>query len=123
MAHSMDHILVQHMLLPENIACVFLDLLKLISRKAWLTMLAVKINKSTKQRLPALSVPSLSVHHMLQIAKFYYFISRIKGLKTFFFIFVFLTWLIRSSAEKICLVLNLYKKSFSIKQTHECFIF
>lgn len=74
-----------------------LDLLKLISRKAWLMMLAVKINKYTKQRLPAFSVPSLEVFTLcFMLLNFYYFLNRIKELKTFFspLIFVFLTWLI-----------------------------
>lgn len=55
-------------------------------------MLAVKINKYTKQRLPALSVPSRSVHLTLNIAKFLLFSYQEKRTEDFFsLISVFLT--------------------------------
>lgn len=75
-----------HIRFCRKILHVFcLDLLKLISRKAWLMMLAVKINKYTKQRLPAFSVPSLKVFTLcFMLLNFYYFLNRIKELKTFF---------------------------------------
>lgn len=45
MTHSTDHILFTLRFCQKLMRVFYLDLLKLLSRKAWLRMLAVKINK------------------------------------------------------------------------------
>lgn len=88
----MDPILFNICFCQKLVHVFHLDLLKLISRKAWLMMLAVEIKKYTKQRLPALSVPSRSAHLMLTIAKFLLFSYQEKRTEDFFsLISVFLT--------------------------------
>lgn len=66
----MDPILFNICFCQKILHVVSLDLLKLISRKAWL-MLAAKINKQNKDHLLSLCLASpQSVHHILKIAKF-----------------------------------------------------
>lgn len=73
-------------------------------------MQAVKIKK-TKTACSLRTYPQSSTV-CLPLLNFYYFLSRIKGLKTFLFIFVFLTWLIRLHVEKMRFILKLYKEFF-----------
>lgn len=70
--HSIDHMLFNIRFCQNTVHALYLDLLRLISRKAWLTMLVVKINKEHEDCLLSLCLAS-SCSPVLKIVKFQLF--------------------------------------------------